>query len=122
MKSNPRKAWDGLKKMLGCAKLSSKTQEDLRTSEEEKSRLTTELNTFYARFEDENRGPVAGLKYDADVEITELFTVVDVRATLQACKPGKAPGPDHFNNTLLKNCASELAPVIHKLHNIPNNI
>ncbi|KAJ8359133.1 hypothetical protein SKAU_G00156580 [Synaphobranchus kaupii] len=43
------------------------------------------------------------------------FTVEDVRRQLSRCKPGKAPGPDGIQARVLKECAAELAPIMHSL-------
>ncbi|KAJ8364925.1 hypothetical protein SKAU_G00137560 [Synaphobranchus kaupii] len=43
------------------------------------------------------------------------FTVEDVRRQLSRCKPGKAPGPDGIQVRVLKECAAELAPIMHSL-------
>ena len=43
------------------------------------------------------------------------FTISEVEAVFKSFKSYSAPGPDDFPSILLKECASELAPVFHNL-------
>ena len=116
MTSNPKKAWDGLKKMTGNIKSTPSICDDEKTTPEEQAKLASDLNKFYTRFEDDSRGPSPCR--NKQPHTADMFTLDEVLGVLQLCKPGKAPGPDTISNTLLRTCACQLAPVFHTLFNI----
>ncbi|KAJ8356933.1 hypothetical protein SKAU_G00197270 [Synaphobranchus kaupii] len=78
-----------------------------------------DLNIFYARFDTTNCSEECRALLET-LPIPEPahpapFTVEDVRWQLSRCKPGKAPGPDGIQARVLKECAAELAPIMHSL-------
>ncbi|KAJ8361261.1 hypothetical protein SKAU_G00177860 [Synaphobranchus kaupii] len=78
-----------------------------------------DLNIFYARFDTTNCSEECKALLET-LPIPEPahpapFTVEDVRRQLSRCKPGKAPGPDGIQARVLKECAAELAPIMHSL-------
>lgn len=77
------------------------------------------LNTFYTRFDtvDFTKECKALLETLPILEPAHHapFTEEDVRRQLNRCKPGKAPGPDGIQARVLKECAVELAPIMHSL-------
>ncbi|KAJ8369495.1 hypothetical protein SKAU_G00095230 [Synaphobranchus kaupii] len=78
-----------------------------------------DLKIFYARFDTTNCSEECKALLET-LPIPEPahpapFTVEDVRRQLSRCKPGKAPGPDGIQARVLKECAAELAPIMHSL-------
>ena len=75
MTTNPKKAWSGIKTMMG--KNTATNSRVIETSEEENSELAEKLNEFYSRFEDPDRGPVSRTLPESDMSISndDLFTL-----------------------------------------------
>ncbi|CAK6977839.1 RNA-directed DNA polymerase from mobile element jockey [Scomber scombrus] len=77
------------------------------------------LNIFYTRFDtrDYSEGCRARLETIPlpDPTQPDPFSVDDVCRQLSRCKPGKSPGPDHIQARVLKECATELSPVMHSI-------
>ncbi|KAJ8353443.1 hypothetical protein SKAU_G00210100 [Synaphobranchus kaupii] len=78
-----------------------------------------DLNIFYARFDTTNCSEECRALLETllipEPAHPSPFTVEDVRRQLSRCKPSKAPGPDGIQARVLKECAAELAPIMHSL-------
>jgi hypothetical protein len=74
--------------------------------------LPDQLNEFYARFDRGNTTiPTPALSDDAIAQPDCVVIPDDVKKCFSRLKERKSPGPDGISPRLLKNCASELAPV-----------
>lgn len=77
------------------------------------------LNNFYSRFDiKDNSGTCRFLLKVIPIgEPAQQapFREEDVHQQLRKCKLGKAPGPDGIQACVLKDCATELSPIIHTL-------
>lgn len=120
--NNYRMAWQGLQKLTGYkqGKKSVDVQDSLAFAEE--------LNTFYARFDQDDYSEEQEAIREQFRHVNETcdFKESDIRSTFKALNRSKAAGPDGVSPAVLKQCAEELAPVYKTLfdksvceHSIP---
>ena len=110
---NTKQAFQKVKILTGCEpkpSLSAVTNPES---------FAKKLNSFYARFETQDFSTECEEWLRAlpqlDPDEPAPFTEEDVQCQLSRCKPGKAPGPDGIPARVLKTCAWELSPIVHKL-------
>jgi hypothetical protein len=106
--NNHKKTWDTMKSMTG---MSSPSKPILTENE---GALSNDLNTFFARFESlDNSSKCTEILKAVIPAPSDRITITeeDVRRVFRCTNTGKANGPDECSAFLLKNFASELAPV-----------
>lgn len=108
MTNNHKKVWDTMKSMTG---MSAPTKAIMADNE---LGLADDLNTFFARYESlDNSYRCTEILKDVTPAPSDriIITEEDVRKVFQGTNARKASGPDECSAFLLKNFASELAPV-----------
>lgn len=114
---NIRKAWTGIRTMIGCEKsrTSILTPDDASFSEE--------LNTFYARFDchDHSSELDTVVQSMPAAESSITITEEEVCSTFARINPRKAAGPDRICGTVLKTCAAQLGYIFQILFQMSLN-
>ena len=111
--NNTRDLWKGLRNITDYKASSAPiTNTDIG--------LANELNTFFARFEDETRPVSMPLVGEEMGELGLPFQVTehDVRCLFKRMNIRKSAGPDGITGRILKVCADQLAPVFTTIFNM----
>ncbi|MEL6802586.1 MAG: reverse transcriptase domain-containing protein, partial [Bacteroidota bacterium] len=107
--TDPRQVWEGIRAITDYK---GRTSPPVNGSD----KLAEELNTFYTRFDRDNKDPVLPpLPSDGS---TLVLSEHDVRLGLRSINARKAAGPDGVQGRVLKGCAAELAPVFTTIFNL----
>ena len=84
---------------------------------EDDPQLAEELNSFYARFDEEREEAATSQPLLSPALSCLTLTEHEVRCSLKAVNPRKASGPDGVLGRVLRDCADQLAPVFTKIFN-----
>ena len=114
--NNMKKVWQGMRLMSGYSSGSNKNSVLPRSSTE----YADELNEFYNRFNIHNfKEATSALLHDIESSSETFLTLTEdeVRREFSCVNPSKAMGPDDVSPRVLKNCASQLAPIFTTIFN-----
>ena len=115
--NNMKKVWQSMRVMSGYSNGSNKTSVLPRSSRE----YADQLNEFYNRFNIHNfTAATSTLLHDIDSSPETFLTLTEdeVRTVFSRVNPTKAMGPDYVSPRILKNCASQLAPIFTTIFNL----
>lgn len=105
---NARMAWQGLNTMMG------RNQKQHSIQCPDSASFATELNQFYARFNDDHLNELW-----TPIEHSDFLPIrieeQNVGKVLMKVKPQKASGPDGIKGKVLRECASQLKGVLTQL-------